>query len=206
MSIGGFIERRFGPKYSMALGCILQSGGIALSYFFCNNYWPFALVYGFISGCGIGIAYSSPMAVCMKWLPNHKGLVNGLITAGYGMGAFIFNQVQLKLINPNNEPPAESPYYSAEQVKDFPKVVLYLGAIYFSVQLIGWLLVSQPPKDYIPPVNKTNINKKKNTSYYKPSEALKSFSFYILWTMFACAGVAVQITSSYWKVYFIFII
>ena len=40
-----------------------------------------------------------------QWLPDHKGLVNGIILAGYGGGAFIFDQVQTAYINPNNESP-----------------------------------------------------------------------------------------------------
>lgn len=38
-----------------------------------------------------------------KWFPNHKGLVSGLVVAGFGSGAFIFDQVQTAFINPDNK-------------------------------------------------------------------------------------------------------
>ena len=41
----------------------------------------------------------------LQWLPNHKGLVNGIVVAGFGGGAFIFNQVQTAYINPHNKVP-----------------------------------------------------------------------------------------------------
>ena len=41
----------------------------------------------------------------LQWLPNHKGLVNGIVLAGFGGGAFIFDQVQTIYINPHNLSP-----------------------------------------------------------------------------------------------------
>ena len=40
-----------------------------------------------------------------QWLPNNKGLVNGIVVAGFGGGAFIFDQVQTAYINPDNLSP-----------------------------------------------------------------------------------------------------
>ena len=39
------------------------------------------------------MAYAPPLGVAMKWFPKSKGLVNGVIVGGFGLGAFIFNQV-----------------------------------------------------------------------------------------------------------------
>ena len=41
----------------------------------------------------------------VQWLPNRKGLVNGCVVAGFGGGAFIFDQVQTAYINPHNKSP-----------------------------------------------------------------------------------------------------
>lgn len=46
-----------------------------------DNYYPFCL---------------------SQWFPDHKGVVNGIIVAGFGGGAFIFDQVQTAFINPGN--------------------------------------------------------------------------------------------------------
>lgn len=42
-----------------------------------------------------------------QWFPSKKGLVNGISLAGFGGGAFIFNQIQSFYINPANKAPDE---------------------------------------------------------------------------------------------------
>ena len=41
-----------------------------------------------------------------SWLffPNQTGLISGIILAGYGFGALIFDNVSTAIINPNNDP------------------------------------------------------------------------------------------------------
>ena len=38
-------------------------------------------------GAGIGLAYVVPIAVGMRWYPDHKGAITGLAVAGFGFGA-----------------------------------------------------------------------------------------------------------------------
>ena len=46
------------------------------------------------------------LTVPMGWFPHRKGLVAGVVVSGFGMGAFIFNQIQTKVANPNDLPVA----------------------------------------------------------------------------------------------------
>ncbi len=46
------------------------------------------------------MAYTAPVINGWNWFPNRKGLVTGVIVAGFGSGGFIFNRVGSKLINP----------------------------------------------------------------------------------------------------------
>jgi len=50
---------------------------------------------------GIAFAYAPPLGVAMRWFPRQKGLVNGVIVGGFGLGAFVFNQVDRERIHPN---------------------------------------------------------------------------------------------------------
>ena len=43
--------------------------------------------------------------MCCQWLPERKGLVNGIVLAGFGGGAFVFSQIQSHFINPHNMAP-----------------------------------------------------------------------------------------------------
>ena len=37
-----------------------------------------------------------------QWMPSHRGFANGVVVAGFGAGALIFDQVQTAYINPHN--------------------------------------------------------------------------------------------------------
>lgn len=39
----------------------------------------------------------------LQWFPDKKGLVSGLVVAGFGGGAFIFDQLQTAYLNPDNK-------------------------------------------------------------------------------------------------------
>ena len=87
---------------------------------------------GFMFGLGIALAYAPPMAVAMKWFPRKKGLVNGIIVGGFGLGAFIFNTVQTTYLNPHNLSPDGNGYFTLKQndvLERVPSVFLLLGKL-----------------------------------------------------------------------------
>jgi MFS family permease len=72
-----------------------MSSGVFLTYFTVQQGLGLTtLTYGFLFGLGVALAYAPPMGVAMRWFPRQKGLVNGIIVGGFGLGAFIFNQVR----------------------------------------------------------------------------------------------------------------
>lgn len=64
-------------------------------------------------GIPAGLVYMLPVSIfiflfwvcCWKYYPFNRGMVTGLIIAGYGFGAFIFNFVCKAICNPNNQEP-----------------------------------------------------------------------------------------------------
>ena len=59
------------------------------------------------------------MAVAMRWFPKQKGLVNGFIVGGFGMGAFMFNQIQTAYLNPKNLSLDDSGFFTNDEVNKF---------------------------------------------------------------------------------------
>ena len=95
-----------------------MSSGVFLTYFTIqHSIWLTTLTYGFMFGLGIALAYAPPMAVAMRWFPKQKGLVNGFIVGGFGMGAFMFNQIQTAYLNPKNLSLDDSGFFTNDEVK-----------------------------------------------------------------------------------------
>lgn len=54
------------------------------------------------------------------------------------MGAFVFNQIQRAIVNPNNMPVAEDGYFCDEAVlENVPTLLTYLGLLYATLLIIG---------------------------------------------------------------------
>ncbi|MBF0110720.1 MAG: OFA family MFS transporter [Magnetococcales bacterium] len=65
---------------------------LGLGYFLAGllggtGFWPVLIGVGLIGSAGIGVGYVVPIAVGMRWFPDHKGLITGLAVAGFGFGA-----------------------------------------------------------------------------------------------------------------------
>lgn len=100
--IGGKLEQSLGPQLTIFIGGTIFASAVALTFFSCANIFLLYLTYGFLFGAGIGIAYPCCLVCAMKWYPNKKGKINGIVLAGYGCSALIFDRIQTSFINPNN--------------------------------------------------------------------------------------------------------
>ncbi|XP_038073271.1 oxalate:formate antiporter-like [Patiria miniata] len=154
MWIGGFLERKIGVRIAVLIGGWTMSLGVLLSYFTIeHSFTLMTLTYGVLQGIGIGIAYAPPLVCAMRWLPKRKGLVNGLVVAGFGGGAFFFDQIQTAFINPNNlvanvslpQRPDEKYFQEHSLLQRVPTSFLLCGGCYAVLQLIGCLLMFDQP-------------------------------------------------------------
>jgi OFA family oxalate/formate antiporter-like MFS transporter len=103
----GRLQDRIGPRKVASLGGILLGLSFILGAFLvkADKPWAFYLTYGIIGGAGIGFGYVCPIAACMKWYPDKKGLITGLAVAGFGAGALFFTgpaSVLLLPVSPDN--------------------------------------------------------------------------------------------------------
>jgi len=127
-------------------GAIQSILGVVMTYFVCGQAMLTWLTYGVLFGVGIGIAYPNILVVVMQWFPEHKGLVNGIVLSGFGLSALIMDKIQTALINPENVEQDESTGFTdTALLSRFPSVFLYLGALYFGMQCVGVLLISNAP-------------------------------------------------------------
>ena len=89
MVIAGRMQDKLGPRTVGMVGGILVGVGFVLSAMIGNTLTGLYLSFGVIAGLGIGAAYMTPLAVTIKWWPDRRGLMTGLVVLGFGAGAII---------------------------------------------------------------------------------------------------------------------
>ena len=164
MIFGGLLEKKFGPRLVTLFGGWFMSIGVLLSYFSIQySFYLLLLTYGLMFGIGVGIAYIGPISCAMKWLPKWKGLASGVIVAGFGLSAIIFNTVQTGYINFENISIDEGKYFTNKLLLDrVPYIFLISGGTFAVLQLIGSIFLVNPPpessqhRDYTPVPNNDN--------------------------------------------------
>ena len=108
MIFSGFFLKRFGPAFCAVSGGILFGSGWILAGF-GNNHFAFTISgIGLMGGIGAGLAYIVPIATCIRWFPERKGLVTGISVAGFGGGAAIVSQAAGLMINSMGKSPFEA--------------------------------------------------------------------------------------------------
>jgi OFA family oxalate/formate antiporter-like MFS transporter len=79
---------KWGPQRLAVLsGVVLGAGYLLGGLDGGTNFWLVLLGVGFVGGAGIGLGYVVPIAVGVRWFPDHKGLITGVAVAGFGFGA-----------------------------------------------------------------------------------------------------------------------
>ncbi|HET7754445.1 MAG TPA: OFA family MFS transporter [Anaeromyxobacteraceae bacterium] len=93
--IGGRWQDRRGPTIVAITGVVLWGIGNILAGIGTASLgaWWMYLTYGVIGGLGLGLGYVTPVAAVTKWFPDKRGLGSGMVVMGFGLGAFIYNNV-----------------------------------------------------------------------------------------------------------------
>jgi len=211
MPLAGYLIHWIGPRPAIATGCLIFSCGTALTYFTLNTSLPWvAVTYGFVGSFGQCIALIPTMHLGMAWFPKNKGLAMGVVVGGFGGGAFIFNQIQTAYLNPNNIS-TDGEYFEDDQLLErVPSLLLLLASIYLCLELIGWVLMTEPVTAKREQVSKKD-DKEDNASvqeimadeeeFVRPKEALMRREFYMLWVSRFCANMITLSVAGFYKAF-----
>src|SRR5215208_4669242 len=93
--VGGRWQDRAGPRPVVVTGAVLWGLGNVLAGLGTARFgaWWIYLTYGLVGGIGLGLGYITPVAAVTKWFPDKRGLGSGMVVMGFGLGAFIYNNV-----------------------------------------------------------------------------------------------------------------
>lgn len=100
--IGGKIETHFGPKTAISASSICISVGFGFTFFTLksNIIYLVYLSYGILFGFGIGLGYPLLSLVAMRWFPNNRGRVCGMISGVFGGSPLLWDYLQTYFVNP----------------------------------------------------------------------------------------------------------
>lgn len=99
MILTGTLLPRLGPRFCAVTGGLLFGGGWMLASLGSINFAFTIAGIGLCAGLGAGFAYIVPIATCIRWFPDNKGLVTGVAVAGFGGGAALVSQSAGQLMN-----------------------------------------------------------------------------------------------------------
>jgi MFS family permease len=80
-----------GPRCVGFLAAICWGGGFLIGSvgIATHQLWLVYLGYGALGGCGLGLAYVSPVSTLLRWFPDRRGMATGMAIMGFGGGAMI---------------------------------------------------------------------------------------------------------------------
>lgn len=87
MFTGGLIMQKIGPVKTATIGGLLLGAGFFLASYTTSLIWLF-ITYGVIAGYGLGMANVVPISVALRWFPDKKGLISGLVIMFLALGTF----------------------------------------------------------------------------------------------------------------------
>ena len=177
---GGLWLNRRGPRIVALTGGVLYGVGVSLASFSSYGLWWLYLSYGVIGGIGLGFAYIVPVAVLVKWFPDHRGLITGIAVGGFGAGALITAPVATRLI----------------QTVGVLHTFAYLGIAFLIVTVISGSFMQNPPEGWRPEGWNPTASQVSHRAHrdYTLGEALATWQWWALWLLLflnTSAGISV---------------
>ncbi|NNG46006.1 MAG: OFA family MFS transporter, partial [Deltaproteobacteria bacterium] len=169
--VGGRWHDRQGPAPVAITGAVLFSVGIFLARYTHALWWLYAC-YGVLVGFASGVGYVCPLAVGMKWFPEKRGLVTGLMVMGYGAGSALIAPLAGLLLH----------------LYGWRDTFSLLGLGFLVVTTTGSLFLRNPPEGWRP--EGWNPPLREEVSFhtprdYPPAKMLRTGTFYRMWFAYA---------------------
>jgi MFS family permease len=147
MLYAGKWQARIGPRKVAVVGGVVLGAGYILGGFLGKTFVAQLLCIGIVGGAGIGLAYVVPIAVCVKWFPDKKGMITGLAVAGFGFGATIWVKLGDSWVWDGGLLTKLDGWQGLPGVQ---AVFLVYGIVFAALVLLGSLVMVNPPAGWKP--------------------------------------------------------
>ncbi|MDZ4797196.1 MAG: OFA family MFS transporter, partial [Bryobacteraceae bacterium] len=183
MIVAGLWQDKVGPRLVASVGGLLLALGCLVAGLNADTLSGLIVGYGLIAGVGVGFAYVTPIAMCIKWFPDKRGFIVGLAVMGFGVGPLLFGPLIEALIGAD----------PAAFAQTIPRTFFVLAAM-FAIGVTGaaqFYRVPPPgwkPAGWVPPTSRTAGRE------LPPSATLGTWQFYALWLLYFL-GTSVGLTA-----------
>lgn len=187
MIFAGRWQDKSGPRPVAMLGGILIGLGFVLSSFLGTTLTGLCIAFGVVAGIGMGGAYVTPIATTIKWWPDRRGLMTGLVVMGMGAGSIIGG--------------IGGPILIAKV--GVLKTFLIFGVAFGLVITLCGSFLRTPPAGWHPPGWQPAVPAGSGThasavvrADYSPKEMMGTVQFYLMWISFLIgSGVGLMVIS-----------
>lgn len=183
MIIAGFWQDRKGPRLVASVGGFLLGTGCLIAAWFGDSLAGLITGYGVVAGVGVGFAYVTPIAMCIKWFPDKRGFIVGLAVMGFGVGPLLFGPLIEALIG--RDPAAFA--------GTIPRTFLILAVMFYAGVIGSAQMYRVPAAGWHPP-GWSPQTKRSMGADLTPAESLRTWQFYALWLLYFL-GTSVGLTA-----------
>lgn len=179
----------WGPqRLALAGGLTLGTGYALAAVGDGTTFWLVLLGVGLVGGAGIGLAYVVPIAVGMRWFPDHKGMITGFAVAGFGFGALGWVKLAGSWGN---------------LIENFGLAGTFLiyGAAFAVIVALGSLAMRMPPAGWLPPGFIPPETAGSGGEVFSPREMLRTPQFHLISLTFAVSAGAGLMAIGLMKLY-----
>ena len=183
MIAGGWWQDRRGPRLVAATGGLLLGLGCLLASIYGDSPTGLILSYGVVGGIGMGFAYVTPVATCVKWFPDRRGLVVGLAIMGFGLGSLFFAPLLEQSLGHDRAQFPQTLSRTFRWLAIFQLVAITGLAQLYRIPSPGWR-----PAGWNPPAASGSVRVD-----FSPAQMLREPGFYLMWLIYFL-GSAVGLT------------
>jgi MFS transporter, OFA family, oxalate/formate antiporter len=178
MPLSGVLIDRVGPRAFIAFSGVLCGVGWGFMGY-SHSLKEFYALYS-LAGFGAAFVYCGAISIALKWFPDKRGLAAGLVTAGYGSGAAVFNPLFAYLID----------------TRGYQATLLYTGIAQGILIAAGGLLLRDAPLGAEPVAAPANPSVRRHDAEFTTLEMLRYPQFYLLYAMMLMIVVGGQMATA----------
>lgn len=123
------LMQKIGMRWVILLSGLLYLSGYVVAFLSKGNFYALWAGIGLLGGIGTGMGYLVSLSVPVKCFPEKKGLVTGLIVAGFGAGAIVLSYIADFLL---------------QNGIGVLQIFLYSGLLYGGIIMLSALKITEP--------------------------------------------------------------